>query len=72
MRRGTVGWAKAPGALPGRTGASIQRSSKKRSAIVAISGANLPIGVEHRGARLGPGDAARSAPWEAARSGPNG
>jgi hypothetical protein len=33
-----VGCENAPGALPGRTGASIQRSVKNRSAIEAISG----------------------------------
>ncbi len=38
VHEGTVGCAKAPGALPGRTGASIQLSSKKRRAIAAFPG----------------------------------
>ena len=36
-----VGCEKAPGALPGRTGASIQRSVKKRSAIPASQPARV-------------------------------
>ena len=37
---GTVGCAKAPGALPGRTGASIQRDAKNFSPTAASSGEN--------------------------------
>ena len=37
---GTTGWEKAPDSLPGRTSASIQRSSKKRRAVPESVGEN--------------------------------
>ena len=39
---GVVGCAKAPGLFPGRTGASIQPSSKKRLAVSDMTGEKLP------------------------------
>ena len=68
---GTVGCAKAPEALPGRTGASIQSALEEALADGGQVRREGAVGVQHRRLRLGPGDGPVVARPAAARCGPN-